>query len=265
MPRTSEPPTLTGWRDLPLARAALVRRYKRFLADVRHPDGRVETVHCPNSGSMLGMDAPGLPVVVSDSNDPKRRLRRTLELVQVDDGAGRAWVGVNTMRPNRWAAEAVRLGLLPGIAPGAAMRREVPFAADGVAGRLDLRLEPADGPPVWVEVKNTTLAERADDGALEACFPDAVTARGTRHLRALQAATARGERAMILFLVNRGDTTRFRAAATIDPTYAHALNAARRAGVEAVALQVGHRVRRTARGLSVTTRALGRLPLAGQS
>lgn len=245
-----------GW-GLPLERGVLVRRYKRFLADVRFPDARVETVHCPNSGSMTGMKEPGRHVVVSHSGNLARRLPKTLELVQVDDSAGRAWVGVNTMRPNAWAAQAVVNGLVPAIGSVRSLRREVAVGGS----RLDLFVETKRGARVWVEVKNTTLSAPGRGDVLEARFPDAVTSRGRRHLEVLRDQVASGDQAVILFLVNRGDAKRFRAAASIDPDYAHALEEARGDGVKAVALQVGHEVRMRGGRLRVSSRFLGRLPV----
>jgi sugar fermentation stimulation protein A len=163
----------------PLLPGRLVRRYQRFFADVVLEDGRAETVHCPNSGSMLGLCAVGAPVLVSDSGDPARKLRMTLERVR----AGRAWVGVNTMLPNRIVREAVEAGRLPELAGYAEVRPEVKF---GERSRIDLRLAGPDRPACWVEVKNVTLrAGRA------ARFPDAVTERGLKHLRELASARLR--------------------------------------------------------------------------
>lgn len=227
--------------DEPLSRGTLVRRYKRFLADVAFDDGDTRIVHCANSGSMMGMNAPGLPVVVSDSGNPSRKLRHTLELVQVDDGGGRTWVGVHTGRPNAMVLDALRSGWLPGIAHDAPVRGEVRY---GTNSRIDLLAEPDGAAPVYIEVKNTTLAGRADDGVLEARFPDAVTARGQKHVRELMARVDKGDRAMFVFLVNRSDCARFRPAADIDPEYAHLLGEATAAGVETVALQVRHHLRR---------------------
>jgi sugar fermentation stimulation protein A len=246
------------WPPHELEQATLERRYKRFLADIRFEDGSIETVHCPNSGSMLGMKDPGSPVVVSDSDNPKRRLRKTLELIQVDDGAGPTWVGVNTMRPNHWAAEMIEAGQLPGIPPGVSIQREV--SLDG--GRIDLLLRTPRGKRVWVEVKNTTLAGTGPDGTLEARFPDAVTERGRRHLDVLTQQVEKGDKAVILFLVNRGDTKRFRAAAEIDPEYANALKQAREAGVRPVAMQVRHRLINGSQGPKVQTEVGGAVPVA---
>lgn len=245
-----------GW-DLPLERGVLLKRYKRFLADVRFDDGRVETVHCPNSGSMMGMKEPGSPVVVSDSLNPSRRLRRTLELVQVDDGAGKTWVGVNTMRPNHWAHLAVDSGLVPGLGSVGSLQREVKLGDS----RIDLLVTSKRGRRVWVEVKNTTLAAPGGDGVLEAQFPDAVTVRGQKHLRVLGDRVAQGDQAVVLFLVNRADVKRFRAADWVDPDYAQGLREMREQGVRPVALQVGHEVRRSAGRLRVVSGFLGQLPV----
>lgn len=227
--------------DLPLAHGTLIKRYKRFLADVELDDGTGMTVHCPNSGSMLGMDAPGNRVVVSDSLNDKRKLRHTLELVEVHDGEGPTWVGVHTGRPNQWAEEAVAAGLVDGVPDDAPRRREVKYGEEG-RSRIDLLVEPEDAPRVFVEVKNTTLTGRADDGVLEARFPDAVTTRGQKHLRELMAQVDAGDRAMLLFFVNRGDAARFAPAAAIDPDYAELLTAAMDHGVEVVPFQVDHTV-----------------------
>lgn len=243
---------------LVLARGSLRRRYKRFLADVVLDDGTESTVHCPNSGSMMGLDAPGIPVVVSDSGDPKRKLRQTLESVQVDDGGGRTWVGVNTMLPNRFVAEWIPKGLFPDVPADAPLRREVAY---GTRSRIDILAAPADAPPVYIEVKNTTLAAPGRDGKLEARFPDAVTERGQKHLRELMERVAAGDRGLLVPFVNRHDCVRFAPADDIDPTYGDLLREAVEAGVEVKPLQVRHSVRRTPNGTVLTTRPLRFLPV----
>lgn len=193
----------------PLQPAILLRRYKRFLADVRLPDGGEITVHCPNSGSMLGCGDPGLPVMISSSANAARKYPHTLEMVKV----GASWVGVNTALTNRLVREALEGGLFPELGEITAVRPEVKVGKS----RLDFRLE-AGGHPTWLEVKNCSLV--MGDTAL---FPDAITERGTRHLRELLALRRAGQRAVIIFCVQREDALRFSPAREIDPLYAATL------------------------------------------
>jgi sugar fermentation stimulation protein A len=205
--------------DDPLIPATLIRRYKRFLADVRLADGREVTVHCPNPGRMDGCREPGSEVLLSDSHNPRRKLRYTWELVR----AGTTWVGVNASRPNAVVREAIEGGTIAELADYRAVRSEVAYGANS---RVDLLLE--DGARrCYVEVKNVTLAE-----AGVAMFPDAVTARGLTHLRELAARVAAGDRAVMVYLVNREDCHAFRPAAHIDPAYAAGLAEATARGVE---------------------------------
>ena len=207
-------------------RGRLLRRYKRFLADVETEDGRVLTVHCPNPGAMTGCDKPGSAVRCSTSDDPRRKLRHTLEMIRV----GRTWVGLHTGRANALAARALETEVLPALAGYAEIRREV-TAEPG--SRLDFRLTGGRRrKPLWLEVKSVTLA--AGDVAR---FPDAVTTRGARHMRALAKLRAAGDRAAVLFVVQRADCRRVEPAAEIDPAYAAALRDAARAGVEVHALR----------------------------
>lgn len=208
----------------PLERAVLIRRYKRFLADVALADGTEATAHVPNSGSMLTLDAPGLPVWLSRSNDAKRKLPLTLEMVELPTGL----VGVNTMRPNRLAEAAIADGVIPALAGYDRIRREVRYDLDS---RIDLLLEADGRAPAYVEVKNVTLSRAP--GLME--FPDCVTARGAKHLGALERVVAAGGRAVMLFVVQRGDGDRFATADDLDPAYGAALRRARAAGVEAMA------------------------------
>lgn len=205
----------------PLQPGILLRRYKRFLADVRLADGRETTVHCPNSGSMLGCGDPGLPVLLSRAANAARKYPQTLEMVKV----GATWVGVNTGLTNRLVREALEKGLFPELGAITAIRPEVKTGAS----RLDFRLE-AGGRPLWLEVKNCSLVE--GDTAL---FPDAVTARGTRHLRELLALHRAGQRAAVLFCVQREDAERFAPAGAIDPLYAATLAEVVAQGVLALA------------------------------
>ncbi len=205
----------------PLMRGTLVSRYKRFFADVVLEDGAAITAHCPNPGAMLGANTQGLPVWLSKSNDPKRKLAHTLEFVEVDG----VMVGVNTMHPNRLVAEALALDAIPELIGYATHRREVKY---GEASRVDFLLEHPDRPPCWLEIKNCHLSRTK--GLAE--FPDCVAARSSKHLRELEAMAAGGERAVVLFVVQRNDCESFRACAELDPKFAAALDHAAAAGVE---------------------------------
>jgi sugar fermentation stimulation protein A len=205
----------------PLARGRLVQRYKRFFADVVLDDGTEITAHCPNPGAMLGLNTPGLPAWVSRSDDPKRKLAHTLELVEADGGM----VGINTMHPNRLTAEALAADAIPELAGYATHRREVRY---GTNSRVDFLLEHPDRPPAWLEVKNCHL-RRA--GSL-AEFPDCVAARSLKHLRELSAMVREGHRAVMLFVIQRTDCDEFEACHDLDPAYAAGLQDAAAQGVE---------------------------------
>ena len=206
----------------PLRRGRLVRRYKRFLADVMLEGEAEETVvHVPNPGAMLGLSDPGLTVWTSRSASRTRKLPLTLELVEADG----APVGVNTQLPNALVAEALAAAAMPELAGYASVRREVRY---GEASRIDFLLEHPDRPPCWLEVKNCHLMRTA--GLAE--FPDCRAARSEKHLRELERMAAGGDRAVQLFVVQRTDCDRFAACRELDPAYAAALDHAARHGVE---------------------------------
>jgi sugar fermentation stimulation protein A len=208
----------------PLTRATLVSRYKRFFADVVLEDGTEITAHCPNPGAMLGLNTPGLPAWISRSDDPKRKLAHTLELVEADGGL----VGINTMHPNRLVAEALAADAIPELTGYATHRREVRYGANS---RVDFLLEAPDRAPCWLEVKNCHLRR---NGTL-AEFPDCVAARSLKHLKELTAMVEAGERAVMLFVIQRTDCDAFSACHDLDPAYAKGLTEAAARGVEVLA------------------------------
>ena len=214
----------------PLIPAVLVQRYKRFLADVELSDGTVITVHCPNPGAMIGLNLPGNRVWISDSNNPKRKLRHTLELMEVEGPDGLTLVGINTMHPNKLAREAIESGLIGGLNGYSSLKTEIKY---GENSRIDILLEDARSPPCYVEVKNVHFVR--EKGLHE--FPDCKTARGTKHLHELTNIVQNGARAVMLYVIQRQDGDRFSLAADYDPEYADAFSAATAAGVEALAIR----------------------------
>lgn len=208
----------------PLLAATLLRRYKRFLADVRLEDGREITVHCPNSGSMRGCATPGSQVLLSHSDNPGRKYPYTLEMIK----DGMTWIGINTMRTNALVAEAIAGGR---IAEFPHMDRIQPEIKTSASTRLDLLLTQGDR-AIYMEIKNCSLVE---DGW--AMFPDAVTTRGTKHLHELADLVAHGKEGVIFFCVQRMDADRFRPAVHIDPVYAKALTHVHRQGVRILVYQ----------------------------
>jgi len=221
----------------PLIPGRLLRRYKRFLADVRLDDGEVVTAHCPNPGSMKGVLRIGGRVLLSDSDNPARKLRYTWELARL----GRIWAGVNTMRTNRVVEDALRRDRIPELTGYEEIRPEAPM---GERRRVDFLLSTGED-LCYVEVKNVSLAE-----GTTALFPDSVTARGTAHLVELTALAEQGRRAVMLYLVNRADCDRAGPARAIDPTYAEHLDIAVKAGVETLA----YRARSGRRGIRIEKR-----------
>ncbi len=205
----------------PLVEGRLVRRYKRFLADVELEDGSFVTAYTPNTGSMTQCAVPGYPVLLSRSDNPKRKLPWTLELIRVGDH----WVDTHTHRSNRVVEEALRANLIEPFC-GFDLRPEYPFGDS----RIDFYLEKGQQRAL-LEVKNVTLIEERG----LACFPDAVTTRGQKHLRELMRARALGWRAAVFFLVQRYEATGFCPADSIDPEYGRLLREAAACGVEVLA------------------------------
>jgi sugar fermentation stimulation protein A len=212
----------------PLIPATLVRRYKRFLADVTLPGGETITAHVANPGAMLGLAAPGARVWLSKSDSRTRKLPYSWELVEVDLGTGPETVGVNTAHPNALVAEALAAGTIAELSGYASARREVKY---GAKSRVDFVLEGPDRPPCYLEIKNVHLMRTPGLGE----FPDSVTARGARHLDELADMVTAGSRAVMLYLIQIGSAERFALARDIDPAYGLAFDRARGRGVEAIA------------------------------
>ncbi len=206
----------------PLVPATLIRRYKRFLADVRLDDGREVTAHCANPGAMTGLNMAGMRVWLEPNDDPKRKLRYGWRLSELGGGH---WAGIDTMVPNRVVKEALEAGAVPELAAYDEVRPEVKYAEKS---RVDFLLRGNGLTDAYVEVKNAHLSRVP---AL-AEFPDARTARGLRHLQDLAQMVRAGHRAVMLFLVQRTDCDRFALAGDIDPAYAAGFAEARVAGVE---------------------------------
>jgi len=209
----------------PLVRGTLVRRYKRFLADVILEDGQTITAHCANPGSMIGLQTPGSEVWLSRNRNPKAKLDWRWELIRVD---GRL-VGVSTAHPNGIVSVGIEGGKIAELYGYTALRREVRY---GKNSRIDILLEADDRPSCYVEVKNVNLRRTDGPHPSAAEFPDSVTKRGAKHLEELADMVAGGFRAVMFYLVQRDDCDHFRIAADIDPHYAASLYTARASGVE---------------------------------
>lgn len=208
----------------PLQQGTLLRRYKRFLADIETATGELLTIHCPNTGSMKNCWAESTPCWYSDSANPKRKYRHTLEVTTTPESA---LAGVNTGRANALVEEAITSGVIGELQGYETLRREVRYGEEN--SRIDLLLSGAQG-DCYVEVKNVTLAEGA-----RGLFPDAVSARGAKHLRELQKLAEGGVRAVLFYCVQHSAIETVEAAREIDPAYAAALDDAVAAGVEVIA------------------------------
>jgi sugar fermentation stimulation protein A len=212
----------------PLVRGVLIARYKRFLADVRLESGEVVTAACPNTGSMLGLTAPGTVVWLSRSSNPKRKYPHTWEMLDLGLLEGRSRVGINTGRPNALVAEAILDNRIPELSGYDSLRREVAY---GRNSRIDILLEHPGKPACYVEVKNVHLSRTKN----LAEFPDCRTERGVKHLKELSDVVRAGLRAVMFYLVQRDDVEAFALAEDLDIAYIENFRQATAAGVEALA------------------------------
>ncbi len=211
-----------------LIEATLIKRYKRFLADVTMPDRSAITVHLANPGAMTGLSTPGARVWLSKSDKPGRKLPHNWELIEADFGSGPELVGVNTGHPNSLVGAALAAGAIPELTGYETIRREVKY---GKNSRVDFLLESGGRPPCYVEIKNVHLMRAP--GLAE--FPDAKTERGRKHLDELGDMVEQGARAVMVYLIQIGSAKTFRLARDIDPKYGAAFDRARKRGVEAIA------------------------------
>jgi sugar fermentation stimulation protein A len=214
----------------PLLRGTLIQRYKRFLADVTLDDGTAVTATCPNTGSMIGLKEPCMTVWLSTSDSATRKYKHTWEMVQTDIGKGPVMVGINTSHPNKLVEEAIRADKIKSLTGFAELKREQKY---GVNSRIDILLSDPKLGLAYVEVKNVHMCRKS--GLAE--FPDSVTERGTKHLGELADMVRAGHRAVMVFLIQRGDVTKLSLARDVDPNYGHAFDAAIKAGVEPLALR----------------------------
>ena len=221
MIRKNKHTDVTGVLEWPtLVRGTLIKRYKRFLADVSLDNGKIVTAHCPNTGSMKGCSEPGHPVYLSLHDNPKRKLKYTWELIEMPTSL----VGVNTLVPNRLVFQAAEAGLISELVGYETVEREVKI---GSHSRIDLRLSDGQKGCCYVEIKNCSLV---DNGV--AMFPDAVTSRGLKHLKELEIIVKSGCRCVMFFFIQRMDARVFKPADHIDPDYGNGLRRAVNRGVE---------------------------------
>lgn len=209
----------------PLQSATLIKRYKRFLADVITPAGETLTLHCPNTGAMTGCATPGDTVWYSTSENTKRKYPHTWEITQTQKGD---FICVNTLRANTLAKDAILAGVIPQLTGYNTLKSEVKYGEEG--SRIDIMLQADDRPNCYIEVKSVTLADNEFG-----YFPDAVTVRGQKHLRELMSVVASGDRAVLLFAILHSAIEYFAPAHHIDAKYAHLLNEAKKQGVEILA------------------------------
>lgn len=208
----------------PLLSGKLIKRYKRFLADIELDNGELITAHCANSGSMMGLTNEGSQVWVSLANNPKRKLKYTWELIKVHHNL----VGVNTALPNKIVTEAIKDGKIPYLKSYNTIKNEVKY---GQNSRIDIYLNDPQKGECFVEVKSVTLNRRPHIGE----FPDAVTTRGTKHLQELSAQVKKGHRAVMIYLIQYQNIHEFAIASDIDPIYYKTFHEALAQNVEAYA------------------------------
>ncbi len=211
--------------DPPLVEGRLIARYKRFLFDAELEDGTIITGNCPNTGSMLGLTTPGSRIFMSVHDKPGRKYAHQFEMIEADG----TMVGVNTGMPNRIAEEAILAHMIPSLSPYPLLAREKRY---GLNSRIDILLSGKNLPTAYVEVKNVHFSRTP--GLAE--FPDTKTERGAKHLQELGDVAQSGHRAVMLYVIQRGDCAEFRICADLDPAYAAAFELAKARGVEAYAL-----------------------------
>ncbi|HIF59988.1 MAG TPA: DNA/RNA nuclease SfsA [Rhodospirillales bacterium] len=208
----------------PLVRGKLIKRYKRFLVDIELESGKVVVAHCANPGSMMNLLLPDAEVWLSLASNPNRKLKYTWEMIRYED----TLIGLNTSLPNKIVEDAIQQDLVVEFTEYDSLKREVKY---GENSRIDILLQSSNLPDCYLEVKSVTL-KRPGNGNNLAEFPDSVTVRGTKHLHELSGQVANGNRAAMFYLVQREDCNRLSIAGDIDPNYANAFIAARKAGVE---------------------------------
>jgi sugar fermentation stimulation protein A len=211
--------------DKKLVHGIFIRRYKRFLADIRLADGQVVTAHCTSSGSMKSCLAEGAEVYLSPVSDPLRKTRFTWEMIKINGN----WVGINTSVPNRLVPEFMKLNLIPGLEGYNEIKTEVMYNGS----RLDVFAVRPPGAACFIEIKNVTMKEGSS-----ALFPDSVTHRGQKHLKVLMELKQKGFRAVMVYIIQRVDVDSFAPAAEIDNNYAKLFTEAHKRGVEMIPAQV---------------------------
>jgi len=221
-PELADPDTMRY--ESPLIKGRLIKRYKRFLADVELESGEIITAHTANTGSMKGLIDQGNPVYLSHHDNPKRKLKYSWELVKI----GRHWVGINTGLPNKLVAEGIKNGTIKELQGYDSCRPEVPY---GKNSRIDLLLS-NEAQLCYVEVKNVTMVENQ-----KAFFPDAVSVRAQKHLKELANMVQEGHRAIIFYVIQRPDAKEVLPADQIDPEYGQILRHVHKTGVEILAYQ----------------------------